>query len=402
MVERHFINPYPDFDPTSPAVIDEKSKTFVKSLIHKNINLIIDNENPQKHLKGRADLYVGLSGIAFMFLKLSASSIKNEFDGLRFAKLYSESANKELKSERSRKPISLLTGDAGVHIVSASVHNSNNEPVDNDIDKLMEGLTFFENPDYLNDGADEMLIGRCGYLLGILWLNRQLRREIIPLNEMKKMSSIIIRSGRNYANRFKLQIPLMFQFHGREYVGAAHGISAILLALLMVPLDEKDLADVKTTIDAILVLQDDLGNFPSKFNKPEAHLVHWCHGASGVVYLMAKAYKVFGNQKYLNSCLNCGELVWKRGLLRKGPGICHGVAGNGYVHLLLYRLTGDFKHLYRANKFAEFLDSESFKREARTPDRPMSLYEGLSGTVCFLIDLLQPEKAEFPFMNIFD
>jgi hypothetical protein len=49
----------------------------------------------------------------------------------------------------------------------------------------------------------------------------------------------------------------------------------------------------------------------------------------------------------------------------------------------------------------EFLTDERFIREARTPDRPYSLYEGLAGTVCFLTDLLQPEKASFPFMDVF-
>jgi hypothetical protein len=94
-------------------------------------------------------------------------------------------------------------------------------------------------------------------------------------------------------------------------------------------------------------------------------------------------------------------LIWKKGLLKKGPGICHGVAGSGYAFLLLHRLTNDDKHLYRAMKFAGFLTSEDFINQSRTPDRPLSLFEGIAGTVCFLIDLLQPEKAEFPFMNVF-
>ena len=35
------------------------------------------------------------------------------------------------------------------------------------------------------------------------------------------------------------------------------------------------------------------------------------------------------------------SLIWFlfRGLLKKGPGLCHGVAGSGYVFLLMYRLT---------------------------------------------------------------
>lgn len=101
---------------------------------------------------------------------------------------------------------------------------------------------------------------------------------------------------------------------------------------------------------------------------------------------MAKSYKTFGDRKYLDSCLKCGDLIWQRGLLRKGPGICHGIAGNGYVHVLLLRLTGDSKHLYRAMKVAEFLESEMFCKEARTPDRPLSLYEGLLSRNCLFFD----------------
>lgn len=120
----------------------------------------------------------------------------------------------------------------------------------------------------------------------------------------------------------------------------------------------------------------------------------------GVVYLFARAYKVWGDQKYLDACLRCGEVTWARGLLKKGPGICHGVAGSGFVFLLLYRLTGDHRHLHRAQQFAEFLFTEEFQRGARVPDAPFSLYEGHAGTVCFLADLTQPDKAEFPLFNV--
>ena len=150
------------------------------------------------------------------------------------------------------------------------------------------------------------------------------------------------------------------------------------------------------------------GNFPSSMDEIEKRqaaddeLVHWCHGAPGVVWLCAKAYLVWKDEKYLRACKLCSDQVWQTGLLRKGPGICHGIAGNGYVHLLLYRLTNDDKYLYRALKFAEFLENQEFKSKSRRPDSPYSLYEGLAGTVCFLVDLLNPKEAEFPFFDIFD
>ncbi len=123
--------------------------------------------------------------------------------------------------------------------------------------------------------------------------------------------------------------------------------------------------------------------------------------STGIVYLFAKAFILWNDDKYLQACLRCGELTWQKGLLKKGPGICHGVAGSGYVFLLLYRLTSDERHFHRALKFAEFIFMQEFQQGAKTPDSPFSLYEGYAGLVCFLTDLLQPHKAEFPFFDIF-
>lgn len=58
--------------------------------------------------------------------------------------------------------------------------------------------------------------------------------------------------------------------------------------------------------------------------------------------------QVFGIPQYLEEALQCGEVVWRWGLLKKGYGLCHGAAGNAYTFLGLYRLTQDPKHLYRA------------------------------------------------------
>ena len=41
---------------------------------------------------------------------------------------------------------------------------------------------------------------------------------------------------------------------------------------------------------------------------------------AGVVYMLAKAYLVFKEEKYLSACLKCGDITWQKGLLRKGPG----------------------------------------------------------------------------------
>lgn len=60
--------------------------------------------------------------------------------------------------------------------------------------------------------------------------------------------------------------------------------------------------------------------------------------------------QVFKEEKYLKEAMECSDVIWQRGLLRKGYGICHGTSGNGYSFLSLYQLTQDKKYLYRACK----------------------------------------------------
>ena len=165
------------------------------------------------------------------------------------------------------------------------------------------------------------------------------------------------------------------------------------------------ISDIVELVNYLLSIQTPTGNFPCAMDEAppfqqrleEDELVHWCHGAPGAVFLFAKSYQIWNEQKYFSAAMRCSECVWNKGLLKKGPGICHGVSGNGYVHLLLYRMTKDKKHLGRAIKFYEFMYTEQFKRYARQPDCPFSLYEGLAGTMCYLADLLAPQTSSFPF-----
>ena len=57
--------------------------------------------------------------------------------------------------------------------------------------------------------------------------------------------------------------------------------------------------------------------------------------------------------------------------------------------------TGDAKYLYRAARFAEFCFDWG-KHGCRIADRPLSLFEGLAGTIYFMTDLLNPQTAKFP------
>lgn len=197
--------------------------------------------------------------------------------------------------------------------------------------------------------------------------------DVLTKNDIFKLCNSIIQSGRAYSAKVSSPSPLMYAYHGTEYLGAAHGLSGILQILLNFPdyLHSNPDAerDVKASVDFLQSLQRQNGNFPSSMDETSKapkqnskELVHWCHGAGGTIFLFAKAYLFWKDKKYLNACIASDDCIWQRGLLRKGPGICHGVGGNGFAHLLLYRLTKDVKYLYRAKKFAQFLLTDKFKQ----------------------------------------
>ncbi|XP_043928342.1 lanC-like protein 3 [Protopterus annectens] len=354
-------------------------------------------------------LYSGVAGVAYMLYHVSEcpvfASHRDEY--LRRARqiidLCLQYADKE---HDPNLRTAFLLGGSGVFAVAAMIYRALGlaefiKPLNKfrDLWEVCAPITF------LDCGSDELFVGRAGYLCATLVLKHKLAMEVLSKEQIKAVCQAILESGKQYAKKKRKPFPLMYSYYGTEYLGAAHGLSSILQMLLSYCeyLQPGDRELVWQSVDYLLN-QEQNSNWPPELGETierENELVHWCHGAPGIAYLYAKAYMISKKPRYLDTCIRCGELTWHKGLLKKGPGICHGVAGSAYVFLLLYRLTGNTKYIYRAQRFAEFLLSEEFKAGSRALENIYSLYEGLSGTVCFLVDLLQPEKAEFPLFNLF-
>ncbi|XP_015373610.1 PREDICTED: lanC-like protein 3 homolog [Diuraphis noxia] len=359
------------------------------------------------------DLYTGTTGIAYMFFHLSTSEgFKNDSAALlnkavAVSRLMEHNLTEKCSSQ-------FICGDAGVNAVNAAIYHQigDEKTAEMYLERFKNGLAVCKPINFFKPGGDELFVGRAGYLYGILWLEKVFSKKIIADLDIIQLCLTIVESGRNYSKKNKSIFPLMYSYYNTEYLGAAHGLCTILQVLISFPCfiekDQKIMEDIKRSIDILISFQTTSGNFPCAMDelnsrkRPEKdELVHWCHGAPGVIYLLAKAYLVFKEPTYLECCLKCGDLVWTKGLLKKGPGLCHGIAGNGYVFLLLYRLTGDKKHLNRAIEFGKFIFTDECIQGSRRPDNLYSLYEGLAGTVCYLSDLMQPEKASFPFLDVF-
>lgn len=142
-------------------------------------------------------------------------------------------------------------------------------------------------------------------------------------------------------------------------IGAGHGFASNVRTLLRGRslLPESRVAELERTAAetaARLALREDgLVNWPTAADAYWAEQfptrVQWCHGAPGLVTSLADLPRDEATDRLLESA---GELVWKAGPLRKGPGLCHGTAGNGCAFLALRARTGDALWLDRARAFA--------------------------------------------------
>ncbi|XP_078512246.1 lanC-like protein 3 [Lissotriton helveticus] len=354
-------------------------------------------------------LYSGPAGVAYMLYHVSESPLfaAQRERYLCRARSLLEPCLRRADSEPDRQArAAFLLGGAGVYAVAALVYRALALPdFDEALGKFRDLWRVCAQLTFLDCGSDELFVGRSGYLCAAMVLRHKLGIEVLTPVQIKSICQAIVESGKQYSKKKRKPFPLMYSYYGTEYLGAAHGLSSILQMLLSYQeyLQPADRDLVWQSVD-FLINQEQNCNWPPELGEMierENELVHWCHGAPGIAYLFAKAYLLSKKPSYLDTCIRCGELTWQKGLLKKGPGICHGVAGSAYVFLLLYRLTGNSKYIYRAQKFAEFLFSEEFKAGSCKLETIYSLYEGLSGTVCFLVDLLQPNQAEFPLFNVF-
>ncbi|XP_023948464.2 glutathione S-transferase LANCL1 [Bicyclus anynana] len=196
------------------------------------------------------------------------------------------------------------------------------------------------------------------------------------------------------------QSPLLWQWHEKVYLGAAHGVAGILYLLLLTRayIDVKDIQDlIKPAVDWLLNQQFPSGNYPSSLGSSSGDkLVQWCHGAPGFVPLCLLAYQVFEQEKYLKIAIECGEVIWQRGLCTKGYSLCHGVSGNAYAFLQLYQATKKKLYIHRACCFMEWCILEHPGTEQHPPDRPASLFEGVIGPICLAEAIMHPLQSKFP------
>ena len=125
-------------------------------------------------------------------------------------------------------------------------------------------------------------------------------------------------------------------------------------------------------------------------------IVQYCHGAPGFVVCLGD----LPGDDLDELLLAAGETTWAAGPLAKGPGLCHGTAGNGYAFLKLHRRTGEERWLERARAFAMHAIGQAERAAESQGHMRHSLWTGDLGLALYLWDCAHA-AADFPTLDVF-
>jgi hypothetical protein len=119
--------------------------------------------------------------------------------------------------------------------------------------------------------------------------------------------------------------------------------------------------------------------------------LQWCGGAPGMVIALADDLDE-------DLLLAAAETTWQAGPFgeEKGPGICHGTAGNGFALLKTFARTGDELWLERARLFAV----HALRQVERMPPR-YSLFTGGIGAAVFAARCIEA-GPDYPTIDSWD
>ncbi|PYI12844.1 lanthionine synthetase C family protein [Aspergillus violaceofuscus CBS 115571] len=460
----------PQFYPNtlSPVVTSEDSlKDTLKQLqeaVQHGAMLLQENCPPLKNWgeSHNTGFYAGLPGIVLTFLRLDHQVKSLGFDSQRFHQL----AIERILPEGPDVPIlhervspfgssSALAGPILRILASRDLKTAVSSDDTKCIQKVMR--IALNNGHMISHGgslmgSDEVLFGRAGLLWALLNLRlRDYEDETaqaltVVFKEIPRLVDRIIASGvvgrEDFISKHGDQDALPLMWHWKEdrfSLGAIYalctGILSSLLACKPEELSngaERDylplIAGTITGLCKICIANS--GHLPTSLpfhgsSRRSSPLVQICHGSPGFLNLMACARRnrplasTFWQPEWDKAISVACDRVWEEGVLYKGGGLCHGIAGNAWSLLLLHdsfqydeglmettrrnyvartgdvdlvsnasELTGDYllarglALLLEARKTPPYND---LKRDAslyRMPDRPYSLAEGLAGTVC--------------------
>ncbi|MFM2485613.1 lanthionine synthetase C family protein [Celerinatantimonas yamalensis] len=250
----------------------------------------------------------------------------------------------------------------------------------------------------------ELMWGSAGTMVALTHLHR-----LLP-DDLRWKSTFIVQANR-LLNELQEDEKYGFlwepDIYGKKtrYLGPVHGNSGNSLSLIkgknFLKDSEYELLCEKVILSTVKTSLSDTkyANWPAVAGKTEKMVLHHCHGAPGMINALSEL-PVGISSEFDQIMIKGGELTWKAGPLRKGHGLCHGTAGNGFAFLKLFQRTNDEIWLDRARTFAmeaiqQYRQSKDLFHQGR-----YNLWNGDVGLAIYINECCK-ETARFPTIDTF-
>jgi len=280
---------------------------------------------------------------------------------------------------------SLFYGNRGLQFAQILIGHAEDNP-----NLYEKALKLFISPESKRMKQQELLQGIAGRLIGCALLYRQ-----TALTDLKSYGDALAADLMETANISDHNIP----WADNHRLGMAHGRAGNYYALLRWSAESgyklpewvyNGLHDY-----AVSAIPQKHGiSWPIDEREESRYMNSWCNGAPGLILLWELAYRTSNNDPlFLDTALAAGEYCVHLGAYSYGH-LCCGAAGVSYAMLCLNRINPEGPWLEHAYRFAEQARQGLMIKHWR-----MSLYHGLAGVICLMLDLDNVQEAQQPIME---
>lgn len=282
-----------------------------------------DTEWTEEQTWGFAGGYIG---IPHMLLQLSAmevyTGLKVRGDSLRqWAQRYIDS-KRGPATELPMKMCGLINEDMCHKAMRACLSGS-----ESDVDVFLEEFVDVGAP--ITPGEEdefdpEMMQGRAGALYRLRLVRHWAPHYSQKINRHIDCVAERLLEANGHGER-------SWRWKGSCFIGAVHGDIGNLTQLVLC---KPELAStLEPHLERLLALQFDDGGWPMHSNREdqtETKFVQFCHGAPGFVFSLWALRPHFPRlTEAIDSAIaKAQSCIWEKGLLKKEPGLCHGILGN--------------------------------------------------------------------------
>lgn len=179
------------------------------------------------------NVYVGSAGAALALYKIgewakSDAKVSAEFgEARKLLEQAIEMAEESKKAPRMKRKPTMLAGLPGPHAIRAMALNSLGRS-DEALSEVRSLLDWKGAAMTVGGGECELMSGKAGYLSSLLHIRASLGSHAIENSHITEMTERIVDEGSEMAQEGFPDWSLMYEWHGKQYLGACHGIVGAL------------------------------------------------------------------------------------------------------------------------------------------------------------------------------